>query len=128
MAEDIERIRMVCQQCIQKLKQLLSVVKSSLHTEGIDATDVDVHIEPIFQEAYSASISLLENLLRLRLDRLEPLKKELKETICDLKHAEHVVSEEKQGLYRFGWPWEESIPEWISFFQKIDNCFPPYLK
>jgi hypothetical protein len=41
-----------------------------------------------------------------------------------LEHAEHVVSEEKRGLYDFGWPWEESIAEWTRVANTILGRLP----
>lgn len=122
MTEDIEKLRMMCQRALQGLEQLLRTV-ASLRDAGVDATQIDIKVSSRFQAIFREYDSDYKTLTD---KKSEPwYMDDLAGVLEDLDHADHVVGEERSGMYEFGWPWEKCIAEWTGTLKAVLERLSP---
>jgi len=116
MTQATETVKKMCERTIRDVQRLKDTVQT-LRDQGIDAVQVDVQVSRTLHSIFRDFASEWDSLADIE---PEPWYMDaLTEVREDLNHADHVLGEERAGMYEFGWPWDTCIPEWLGLLKGV---------
>ena len=117
-----ERTRILCSTSLDRLARIRKIVDDAREAGCTGAsTDMHVYFDGSFGDFYADLDQLIDDLFEL--DPEPWYLDDLCDIIMDVRHADHVLSEEAGGMYAFGWPWSEWLESWSASFRAILEKF-----